>query len=196
MRDLLYVTLLMCLLTTLSACEGGLQSGDRDEASGPSSPNQPSDEPEARKPHGPALDLEREQIVLLPFQVRLNKLAAVAGVPATDPIFEQVVAQRFELGDHNYAQSIRPDLSWSAQRMSRWVRSIKPICASQAMRARFPTLPEHMNELVIAAYGREAGEDDLQLVEEVLAEVPLQDEATRYQTLCLAILSSTEFVAQ
>lgn len=189
-------TSLLLLLSLLVACEGGLHSVDNeDRAPAPEAPVI-TPEAEARKPHGPALNLDREQIVLLPFQVRLNKLAAVLQVSTEDAALAEVRAQRYELGDHDYARGIRPDLAWSAQRMARWVRAVKPVCASEAMRARYPALPEHLNELTIAAYGREAEQADLELVEEITASLPLADEPTRYRALCLAFLSSAEFVAQ
>lgn len=139
--------------------------------------------------------LPAEQLQLLPFGVRLSRLVGVVGLPATDPVYEALRANRTALGDHDYANGIKPDNTWTALRVSEWVRGLKPVCASAAMRARYPALPDSLGALVGAAYGRSPRAEDQKHVTESLAGLTL-DERARYQTICLAVLSSLEFLAQ
>lgn len=192
---------LLTMIALLSACEGGLQSNygmvpqDQRPATPDPNANNTTLPPQTPATIKPAITLERQSVRLLPFKVRLNKLTQVIELPQDDPVFAAIIGARYELGDFNHAQGIRPDLTWGASRMGLWIKSIKPICAHPNMRARFPTLPEHLNELILAAYGREADEQDLIAVEDIIQDTSL-DEAARYQTLCLATLSSMEFIAQ
>lgn len=142
----------------------------------------------------PGFVLEKQEVRLLPFHVRMEKLSRVTGLPTEDPLFDEIWRNRYDLGDHNYAQGIGADLSWNATKMSVWVRAIQPICNSEAMASRYPALPEHLNELVTEAYGREATMEDLEIFEDAIAEEQLAD-AERYQAVCIAVLTSSEFVA-
>ena len=143
---------------------------------------------------GPAFSFERSNVRLLPFHVRMNKLATVTGLPTTDPVFSELRANRYVLGDHNYGENIGADLNWNASKMGIWVESIQPVCASEAMAQRYPSLPENLSDLWLTAYSREMepGEAD-----PILAiDVSNLDEAGRYETFCVAVLTSAEFVAQ
>jgi hypothetical protein len=171
----------------LAACTGDIEIlGHRDEAS--------ADPPATTA--NEAFDLAVEQPQLLPFNVRLGRLAAVVGVPTSDPIFELVRRNRTSLGDHDFANGQQPDRLWTASRMSLWVRSIKPICAAKAMHDRYPSLPADLGALIENAFGRPANDEDRAIVTEALAAASELDEATRYQTACMALLSSAEFVVQ
>ena len=195
--------LIVLMLLTGAACEGGLQSSQSMPGAEPA-PSPAHDAtatpglPAGPSPTEPALALERQSVRLLPFEVRLRKLSQVTGLAIEDPAFSGLLAARYELGDYNHAQGIRPELSWDGAKMAGWVRGLKPVCAHPAMRERYPSLPEHLNELALAAYGREVDERDLSTIEALLTEpsVAALDEATRYQTICLAMLSAMEFIAQ
>lgn len=168
-------------------------------SSAPGAPDQPIVDPGApstpeREPR-PPFALNRDKVTLLPFHVRLEKLSRVAGVETSDPLFAALRANRYELGDHNFGQNIGADLTWNARKVSLWVEGLLPVCRSAQIRARFPALPEHLNELHLAAFGREAELDDLATYEDTLAEAELPEEA-RYEIVCLAVLASTEFVVQ
>lgn len=178
-------------------CTGTI--GAPDHAPAPSadpiaSPTPPA--PPAPAPLGDAFTLSRSTIQLLPFSVRLSKLAAIAQVAVTDPLLAPVVSARLSLGDHDYAHGIPADRSWTASKLTAWVAAVRPICASTQFRARFPALPEDLGALVEAAYGRAADADDRALVDEALAELAEPDPEARYTAVCLAVLSSTELVAQ
>jgi len=174
--------------SVLSGCLGDIEILRRGEE--PSAPEEKSSEGDD------SFALAVEQPQLLPFNVRLGRLAAVVGVPTTDPVFELVRRNRTSLGDHDFANGQQPDRLWTASRMSLWVRSVKPVCASKAMRDRYPKLPEDLGALIENAFGRPATDEDRAIVNDALATATELDEATRYQTACLALLSSAEFVVQ
>ena len=143
---------------------------------------------------GPDLQVARGQVELLPFRVRLSRVAQVAGVATDDPLLETMRAHALELGDHDFASGVRPDLRWTSSRMGIWVKSLLPVCDAEAVQARYPSLADDPGELITAAYGREPTGDDLAAVDEAL--VDLTDPAERFRATCLAILSSVEFVAR
>jgi hypothetical protein len=141
-----------------------------------------------------AFTLPRERVSLIPFQVRLTKLAAVLGVSAADPLLAGIRANRLDLGDSDFANGVRPDRGWTAAKIALWVRELKPVCASATMKARF-TLPKDLEALVPVAYGRRAEPADRQLLEEAIAGITLTD-VEKHDAACLAILSSAEFVSR
>lgn len=143
----------------------------------------------------PAFDLPREAITLLPFRVRLAKVAAVAGVSPGDPILHELERKHLELGDHDYGAGVAPDQSGSAAQLALWVRGLKPVCDSTAMRSRFPSLPGDLDLFFLAAHGRAL--DDLDRAEILGAiEGRVLDEPALYRTICTAVLSSAEMVMQ
>lgn len=159
----------------------------------PTTPAVPEVPPE---PLPDAFTLTRSSVQLLPFPVRLSKLAAVAQVSTDDPLLAPVVAARLSLGDHDYAHGIPADRTWTASKLTAWVAAVRPICASTQFRARFPALPADLGALIEAAYGRAADAEDRAAIDEALAELPAEDTEARYTAVCLAVLSSMELVAQ
>ncbi|HUS64630.1 MAG TPA: hypothetical protein VMZ28_08820 [Kofleriaceae bacterium] len=143
----------------------------------------------------PAFESGKNAVELLPYGVRLARVAGVLGVTTDDPALAEMRERHLELGDHDFASGVRPNLTWTSSRMSSWVAALMPVCQSEAMRALYPALPADADDLMAAAYGRPATADDLAAIDEGLADVPLDDEE-RYMATCLAILSSAEFVAK
>lgn len=187
----LWTAALLVAATAAAGCTGDIETfGSGNDPQAPAGPG------EEGKVGSEALDLAAEQPQLLPFNVRLSRLAAVVGVPTTDPIFDTVRKNRTNLGDHDFANGQQPDRLWSSSRMSLWVRSLKPVCASAAMKDRYPSLPANMPAMIDNAFGRPATDEDKANVEAALADAADLPEATRYQIACLAILSSAEFVVQ
>jgi hypothetical protein len=133
--------------------------------------------------------------VLLPFDVRVSRLLAVVGLPYSDAAFDLMRANATQLGDYDYANGLEPDNTWTAFKMSLWVQSLKPVCASQAMLTRYASHPESLGPLVEAAYGRTLSDQDSADMAAALGSLPLTPES-RTQTTCLAVLSSLEFLAQ
>ncbi len=146
---------------------------------------------EATKPFG----LPNKFPVLLPFDVRMSRLSAVVGLPLTDPVFELMAANATQLGDYDFADGLEPDNTWTAFKISLWVQSLKPICASSAMRVLYPSLPESLEPMIDAAYGRAMTAQDAADLTASLEGLALTPES-RTQTGCLSLLSSLEFLAQ
>jgi hypothetical protein len=197
--------LTICVLAMLAGCAGEFDVFTNPDDPNTQFPGDGADGDDTDSPDGeggaeteqlePGFVIQREEVHLLPFHTRMQKLSRVTGLPVDDPLFDELNRSRYDLGDHNYGQGIGPDLSWTANKMSIWVRGLRPVCNSEAMASKYPFLPEHLNEMILDAYGREATEDDLADYDEILNDVELSD-ADRYEAVCLSVLTSTEFVAQ
>ncbi|MFO0635277.1 MAG: hypothetical protein U0168_20715 [Nannocystaceae bacterium] len=70
--------------------------------------------------------------------MRLANLAAVAGVHPDDPMFMALLDRRFQLGDHDYANGIAPDLKWTPERMETWVKALRPDLRRPALPGPLP----------------------------------------------------------
>lgn len=142
----------------------------------------------------PPFNLDRDNIRLLPFAVRLGRLSLLLDLPESDPAFAVMLARRYDLGDYDFAKGIHPDLTWTTSRMANWVAAVRPICNSPAMKERYPEFPLDLAALMGDAYGFPPAPVDLEVYESLLGDANL-DEPTRYETVCLAVLSQLEFVA-
>ena len=144
---------------------------------------------------GTAFAMPRDSVKLLPYAVRLSKLAVVLGAGTDAAPLELVRRKHLELGDADHANGIAADRTWTAAKLAAWTESIEPVCASAELAARFPALPSSLPALVEVAYGRRFEPEDRALVDEALAAVALDPQA-QHEVTCLAILSSVEFVAR
>ncbi|MCA9600449.1 MAG: hypothetical protein KC417_00410 [Myxococcales bacterium] len=143
--------------------------------------------------------LSDEAAKLLPFDVRLAKVAAVVGVPTSDPVFDAMRERRLALGDYDHAVGVLPDSQWSASRMAEWVRVLRPICQSDAFKLKSPNLPAGLDTLIAAAYGRDATSQDREDVELGLGGPTGTTALTaeqEHELTCLSVLSSAEMVLQ
>jgi hypothetical protein len=140
-------------------------------------------------------ELGRDNIRLLPFKVRFNKLVQLTGLPQEDPAFDVLRARRYELGDYDYASGINPDLTWSAAKISLWISAMLPVCRAPALVARFPLFPDDLDEFLTAAYGTVPSPEQLADFETLLGDANL-DEPTRHASVCAAALTALEFVAR
>lgn len=186
----------------LGACASPAPSADDDKpgSTGGTTADDPADastgaEPPGAEPLPDPFDLNREQIRLLPFAIRFKRVQQLVGLPEADPAFDVLRARRYELGDYNHALGISPDLTWNATRMSVWLAAMRPVCGSAAMKARFPGFPEHLGDLLTAAYGVAATPAQLAGYEDLLGDAQF-DDATRYELVCLSALGALEFVAR
>jgi len=143
----------------------------------------------------PGFGIDDSQPALLPIDMRLRRLAGALGLPVEDSLFDGVRSARIALGGYDHAQGVLPDGLWIASRMASWVRVLRPICSSAAMRERYPALPEALPALIRAAWGRPAQAQDLADFEQELAASALA-EPDQYEATCLAVFSAAEFVYQ
>ncbi len=187
---LLLQSFTLCLtLLSLPGCMGDSNVG------GQYTPEPTPEKPAEKEDTAPAFTLPRDLLALLPFKVRLAKVATVAGLAETDPALSELKANRLDLGDFDLANGIRADRAWTPSRITLWVRSLRPVCNSSQMKALYPSLPADLDKLLVAAHGRPPTPEDSALIAEALAAAPV-DDAGRYLVVCLAVLSSAEFVSR
>ncbi|HET6583025.1 MAG TPA: hypothetical protein VFG69_06255 [Nannocystaceae bacterium] len=194
----------LLLAALLGGCYQGLDSpramGDGDDAAGDGVDDGLDDgEPQRIPTDAPPgfenpFEVPQDEVELLPFYVRAQNLATLAGQPPEHPMFAELYARRYQLGDHNYANNVAPDLRWSAQKMETWVVALKPVCDDPTFQAKWPTLVNDPTPFLRAAYAREPNSDELQALADV--QSGLTDTAVRYRMVCLAALTSLEFVAR
>lgn len=146
---------------------------------------------------GPVAGFEvpNTHIKMLPWSVRLGRLAAVTGVPATDPSYATLIEDRLLLGDHDYANAKPPQEGWSAARLTLWVEGLRPICQTTQVRMRYSPMPSKLAALVEAAYGRALLPEDTAAWNESVAGLTVTPDKA-VEAACVAVLSSLEFVAQ
>lgn len=147
------------------------------------------DEPEPDSP----FEVPQSEVKLLPFHVRMANLVAVAGVPESHTMFDQLRAKRYQLGDHDYANGVAPDLDWNSDRMETWVKAVKPVCNDPQFQARYPGLTTDVTPLARAAFGRDPTPEEVRAFDDV--KMGQLDGAGQYRMVCLAVLTSLEFVA-
>jgi hypothetical protein len=115
-------------------------------------------------------------------------------VPLDSPILADVYARRYQLGDHDHANLVAPNLKWSPDHMEVWVKALRPFCASPEVQSRYPDLATDPTALVRAAFARDPDSEELAAFDEVASGQT--DAAGRHRMVCLAVLSSLEFVAR
>ena len=202
-------TRILCLaLFGVTACYNGLDpngfaggggppsrdsnAAGADGGGGEGGEGDPSGEPDDPEPESP-FEVPQSEVHLLPFHVRMANLVAVAGVPESHVMFDQIRAKRYQLGDHDYANGVAPDLDWNADRMETWVKAVKPVCNDPEFQARYPGLASDVTPLARAAYGRDPTPEETRAFDDV--KMGQLDGAGQYRMVCLAVLSSLEFVA-
>lgn len=197
-------TLASCVgVLLLGACYQGID-GDRgapaaDDAGTPEGPGADDDgDDPPRAPGAPPPDAPFEvpgsEVEALPFHVRMQNLAHVAGVKLDHPMFLSLYDKRYQLGDHDFANGVAPNLKWTPEHMEAWVKALRPVCADPGFQARFPDLATDPSALVRAAFAREPNADELAAFTEVAAGQ--LDGAGRHRMVCLAVLTSLEFIAR
>jgi hypothetical protein len=179
--------------STSTSTSGATTSGGSSEATSEAPDSSTSDGVDG-DPGPPPFDLHRDNVRLLPFAIRHNRLSLLLDLPPDDPVFSVLLARRFDLGDYDFSKGINPDLTWTTSRMANWVAAMRPVCGSAPMKARYPEFPLDLAALMSDAYGFVPSPADLEPYEDLLGDAEL-DEATRYETVCLAVLSQLEFVA-
>lgn len=178
---------LLLLVMAAAACHGRI--GDTEGLPEGEGTADPSDSE-------PAFSMPDQQPQLLPFWVRLERVAAVVDRPTDDPMFSVLLQNRLALGDYDYASGIKPDRLWSPTRMALWGKSLKPVCGSEAMHTAYPELGTSSKDVVALAskaWGRTVAANEIDLA---AASLTALDDTARYEAVCLAVLSSAEMVIQ
>lgn len=148
-------------------------------------------EPGAEDPEAP-FRVPRDEARMLPFAVRMQNLAHLTGQSLDHPIFLELWDLRYQLGDHDFASGVAPDLRWSAEKMQYWVRGLKPVCSSVPMQAAFPDLLTDPRPLMRQAWGHEPADEEVEALGDLDAEVPPEE---HYMVTCIAVLTALDFVS-
>ena len=141
-------------------------------------------------PERPEVLLPVERLQLLPFEVRLKRLAAAVELPVTDAVFNTLRSRATDLGAHDFANGVAPDLAWTAGRIATWVEGVLPVCADARVRSRYATWSTSLDVFALKAWGRAATSDDRADV------VPAQGltDAEAWRATCVSLLSSAELL--
>ena len=126
------------------------------------------------------------------FQVRMDKLNYVMGNSGLSSI-NQIQNNRFLLGDYNFAQTIIPNFSWGVNDTKTWMENINDVCSSQELRDQYPW-PSGVPNLVFNSMGRSIDSDESSMISEVNnLSIPNNE---KFEIMCLALLSSMEFITK
>lgn len=190
----------ICALLTIS-CTGVLD-GEKQQAPMPGGPNTAtggmSNQGTAGTSSTPAANpipfgVKTGEPELLPFDVRVRRVANVLMVPTTSPIFATMMDKNVQLGDYDHAHGALPDNLWLARRIATWADSLTPVCASTEMKTLFPALPADAGKLIKAAWGRDAAADELAEINTAVTQAALPA-AESYEATCMAVFTAAEFV--
>ncbi|HVY29034.1 MAG TPA: hypothetical protein VHB79_20895 [Polyangiaceae bacterium] len=153
-----------------------------------STPSQPTD-----VNAGPPFKVRNTEPELIPFEMRVRRIAAAIGVQTDNPMFATMTKNALKLGDYDYANGALPDSSWNANRIAAWIDALKPVCASPEMKAKYPALPDNLPQLVRAAWGHLPSDQDTADFKDALAASGA-DATIAYESTCMAVFTAAEFV--
>ncbi len=190
--------LLAVVLTPATGCYSGLDGGSpaADGDGGPADDGANDGDPN-REPSVPGSEapfrVPDEEARMLPFPVRMQNLSHVTGQPLEHPMYLELFELRYQLGDHDFAEGVAPDLRWSAEAMQYWVRGLRPVCADPAMSLAYPDLLTDPRALMRTAWGREPTLNEVEAIGSLQSTTVLpQDHAT---LTCIAVLTALDFVS-
>ena len=134
--------LLLCVLL-LAACMGVVERQDHGEkgaadpspnpqpnAGGSGGTTTPTPTPSSTEPAAAPFKVRNTEPELVPFQMRVRRIANALGVQVDNPMFATMYKNNLKLGDYDYANGALPDGSWNANRIAAWMIALKPVCAS------------------------------------------------------------------
>jgi hypothetical protein len=190
------------------ACTGLLDGkGQTDPAPSNPTPNQtatggtgggvttptPTTTPSSTAPAGAPFKVRNTEPELVPFDMRIRRIASAIGVDVDNPMFDTMYKNSLKLGDYDYANGALPDGSWNANRIASWIDSLKPVCKSPEMTAKYPALPDNLPQLVRAAWGHVPSDQDLADFKDAVTAAGA-DPSVTYESTCMAVFTAAEFV--
>jgi hypothetical protein len=163
--------------------DGGQKPSD------PSNPSNPSSEAVDR----PTVTLPPTPLKLLPFDVRLRRVADAVGVPVNDKVFDAARGERLALGAHDFANGTVPDATWNSQRMATWMTAMLPVCRDTRVRTYLGDWKKGgVEKFVQGAFGRAYAANDL----DDLSAVTALTGDDGWVVTCLSLVSSAEVLLQ
>jgi hypothetical protein len=149
--------------------------------------------PRTPVPAGAPFKVRNTEPELVPFEMRLRRIANALGVSIDNSMFANMNENGLKLGDYDYANGALPDGSWNANRIAAWLNALKPVCNSPEMKAKYPALPENMAALIRAAWGHVPSADDTDDFRAAIA-ASAGDATVNYESICMAVFTAAEFV--
>ena len=140
----------------------------------------------------PPLTLSLKRLEPVVFKGLLNKLAFIADADSNqlegNSAFKLLLANRYNLGDYDFARRSPGHSQWEVTQMHLWMESLVPYCTSQSLKTKYGS---DVGRFVAAALGREAKPDETQLLNSKTKLASNKD--TKFEGACIAYLSSLEF---
>ena len=137
------------------------------------------------------------QINLLSYEAKIDKLKYVLDPSQSTTIptelFTALSADRYLLGDYNYAQGIIEQKVWGDLQIEGWLAGLSPYCSSELFQTKY-SMPEQFFIFMEVAFGRSPTPEDQDILEALSAGGLSGSELT--QVVCLSLLSSLEFQTQ
>ncbi len=149
--------------------------------------------PTTTTPAGAPFKVRNTEPELVPFDMRVRRIATAIGVDVTHPMFADMYTNSLKLGDYDYANGALPDGSWNANRIAAWLNALKPVCNSAEMKAKYPALPADLPALIRAAWGHIPSADDAADFQNAIAAAGATP-AVNYESTCMAVFTAAEFV--
>ena len=149
--------------------------------------------PTTTTPAGAPFKVRNTEPELVPFDMRVRRIATAIGVPVDHPMFADMYKNSLKLGDYDYANGALPDGSWNANRIAAWLNALKPVCNSSEMKAKYPALPDDLPALIRAAWGHVPSADDTADFQNAITESG-GTPAVNYESTCMAVFTAAEFV--
>jgi hypothetical protein len=182
-------------LALLSGCEAEVSAPTpAAPAAVAPSPMAPREAPVTVLPAPPrsSVELPPERLQLLPFDVRLQRVAASVGLPVADPVFDALRSRATDLGAHDFANGVAPDLAWTGRRLSVWIEGLAPVCTDSRVRTRFADWAASMPRFALEAWGRPSTPED---VAELVTSGGSLSAADAWRANCLVLLSGVELLS-
>lgn len=174
--------------TTDQAAAGG-DGGQKPPNPGPNPTPTPGPEAGDR----PTVTLPLVPLKLLPFDVRLRRVADAVGVPVNDKVFDAAREERLALGAHDFANGTVPDPTWNSQRMATWMTAMLPVCRDSRVRTYLGDWKKGgVEKFVQGAFGRAYAASDL---DDLSAVTGLTGD-DGWVVTCLSLVSSAEVLLQ
>ena len=149
--------------------------------------------PTTTTPAGAPFKVRNTEPELVPFDMRVRRIATTLGVPVDHPMFADMYKNSLKLGDYDYANGALPDGSWNANRIAAWLNALKPVCNSAEMKAKYPALPDNLPTLIRAAWGHLPSPDDTADFQNAITTFG-GDATVNYESTCMAVFTAAEFV--
>ena len=140
-------------------------------------------------------ETRHDRVNLLPYSVRIRKLMSILEANEDEfrntEFYKSFETYRYFLGDHNYAEGISEQTTFTPLQRAVWVQAVQAFCQSETLKARVNKNPR---ELIRRAFAVDYENHKKNLVDEIYQNS--QDNEEAFVISCTSLLSSLEFLTQ